>query len=302
MVCLVNETMKPGFLDHPHGFGDTRTQRRDGRLGSAPKGVQVEPSNIWGTSESRSNRPRRGPPAGWGRPRTIITTNDNDNINDSSPFPVPSSISSESSLTGTSLALTTIATTTSTSTNTTLSSTSRTSHHPENPFAGQPWLPVKTMGVPKAALNDWYMQKPRSWQCSNDQYITWSDGGMPHQMKFTCAFVCPLSGEVFLSGEYGNAKHYTVQHDAVHGIKMVWYSECIVSRCVYLSSIYHQSIIYLTIDMCIYLLWISLTTTRFVRFSSQKDGSPAWSCLSGVRLHVIPSCLWYRVTIGSFGS
>ena len=99
LFCASGETMKPGFLDHPHGFGDTRTQRRDGRLGSAPKGVQVEPSNIWGTSESRSNRPRIGPPAGWGRPRTIITTNDNDNINDSSPFPVPSSISSESSLT-----------------------------------------------------------------------------------------------------------------------------------------------------------------------------------------------------------
>ena len=68
-----------------------------------------------------------------------------------------------------------------------------------NPYAGQPWLPNKTLGVPKAALNVWYMQKPRSFQCSKDQYICWSDGGRAHETKFTCVFVCPLSGE-FVEG------------------------------------------------------------------------------------------------------
>ena len=234
--------MKAGFLDHPHGFGGSRTQRRDGRLGSAPRGVPVESSNVWGTLESRPNRRRSGPPTGWGRPRTVLSNNNNNNNNNSSPMPFLSSISSESSLTGTTLALSILATTTtsnnsnSSSTTTTASplrygATSHRHDDDDNPFAGQPWLPVKTMGVPKAALNDWYMQKPRSWQCSNDQYITWNDGGMPHQMKFTCAFVCPLSGEVFLSGEYGTHKQYQVQEDALYGTKIVWYSEYIEVHC-----------------------------------------------------------------------
>jgi hypothetical protein len=92
-----------------------------------------------------------------------------------------------------------------------------------NPFAGQPWLPNKTMGVPKAALNAWYMQKPRHYQCTKDQYITWNDGGMPHRLKFTSVLVCPMSGELFFSGEYGDSKQYVVQED--HGAKVVWYGE-----------------------------------------------------------------------------
>ena len=38
-----------------------------------------------------------------------------------------------------------------------------------NPFAGEPLLPCKTTGVPKAALAGWYGQKPRSHQLSKNQ-------------------------------------------------------------------------------------------------------------------------------------
>ena len=48
---------------------------------------------------------------------------------------------------------------------------------------------------------------------------------MPHQLKFTSVFVCPLSGELFFSGEYGDSKHYTVKEE--QGAKVVWYGESI---------------------------------------------------------------------------
>lgn len=83
------------------------------------------------------------------------------------------------------------------------------------PFKSQPML----SNAPKAELLSWYSQKPRSVQITNECYITWNNGGMPHELRFTSVFVCPLSGELFLSGRYGDPESYDI--DPVTNI--VWY-------------------------------------------------------------------------------
>eukprot|EP00540_Astrosyne_radiata_P003623 CAMPEP_0116823888 /NCGR_PEP_ID=MMETSP0418-20121206/1091_1 /TAXON_ID=1158023 /ORGANISM="Astrosyne radiata, Strain 13vi08-1A" /LENGTH=485 /DNA_ID=CAMNT_0004452197 /DNA_START=154 /DNA_END=1611 /DNA_ORIENTATION=+ len=105
-----------------------------------------------------------------------------------------------------------------------------TNHNPSsnNHYASQPWLPNKTMHVPKAALAAWYNQKPRNHQLSKDCYISWNDGGLPHQLKFTSIFVCPLTGEIFCSGRHGSGSatnNYTTTTDEQTGATIVWYSK-----------------------------------------------------------------------------
>jgi hypothetical protein len=92
-------------------------------------------------------------------------------------------------------------------------------------FQGQPLLPSKTMGVPKAALNAWYGQKPEKIQLSKESFLIWNDGGMPHLQKFTCIFCCPLTGEVFASGRYGDPLLFDVQPDEATASDVVWYSK-----------------------------------------------------------------------------
>jgi hypothetical protein len=115
--------------------------------------------------------------------------------------------------------------------------TNYTKERGSDPYAGEPLLPCKTTGVPKAALSGWYGQKPRSHQLSKLQYICWHDGGMPHKLRFTCVFVCPLTGECFASGRYGaDPDAYQVEEDPSNrhanagstggaGGVIVWYSK-----------------------------------------------------------------------------
>jgi hypothetical protein len=100
-------------------------------------------------------------------------------------------------------------------------------HSSINPFLGQPLLPSLTMGVPKAALQGWYGQRPERFQVSKDQYVSWNDGGRPHELKFTCLFVCPLTAEVFSSGRYGsNSDLFVVRADEeATGADVIWYSK-----------------------------------------------------------------------------
>ena len=105
------------------------------------------------------------------------------------------------------------------------STASPSSSNNNNPLAKQPWLPNKTMGVPKSALSAWYNQKPRHCQLSKDCFISWNNGGLAHQLKFTSVFVCPLTGEIFASGRYGETVEYKTSMDEGNGAEIVWYSE-----------------------------------------------------------------------------
>jgi len=211
-------SMKPGFLNDPkaskNGLGPLRDARsipcRIWRLSPGPNDHQRDPRFV-PSSDSIGSAPKQWKISkssqGWGAvSNSSCTANRN-----YSPWNAPTTMKDNVNNDDT----TTIATEPS-------AFTASTDMSKPNPYAGQPWLPNKTLGVPKAALNVWYMQKPRSFQCSKDQYICWSDGGRAHETKFTCVFVCPLSGELFFSGEYGDSKYYTTVIDE-GGAKVVWY-------------------------------------------------------------------------------
>ena len=69
------------------------------------------------------------------------------------------------------------------------------------------------------ALSCFYGQHPRKLQASNDLFHLWNDGGPPHLLQWTCIFVCPLSGELFLAKEWPDSGPATVDHNGIHFLK-----------------------------------------------------------------------------------
>jgi hypothetical protein len=98
-----------------------------------------------------------------------------------------------------------------------------------NPYKGMASFRLnKTGGVPKAALHSVYGRPPRRKVISQENYYTWHNSGPPHLLKFTSIFCCPLTGECFASGRYGDAALY--QHTsatATEGgsINVIWYNK-----------------------------------------------------------------------------
>lgn len=74
--------------------------------------------------------------------------------------------------------------------------------------------------IPKEALHSLYGRSPRRKIISQNCYFTWHDNGPPHNLKWTTVFVCPITGECFLSGRYGASSNYTLREDGE-----VWYSK-----------------------------------------------------------------------------
>lgn len=82
--------------------------------------------------------------------------------------------------------------------------------------------------VPKAILYQFYGKKPRRKQLSNDDYFAWNNGGKPHELKFTAIFQCPLTGECFPSGRYGDPRFYevkVVQNNYGADVEQLWYTK-----------------------------------------------------------------------------
>jgi len=80
----------------------------------------------------------------------------------------------------------------------------------KNPYQQVPILPYKTMGVPKNALSSWYGKRHKNLTIQNKYFTTWNDGGIPHLLKWTCLFTCPVTGEKFPSGQFGDKSLYQV--------------------------------------------------------------------------------------------
>lgn len=78
--------------------------------------------------------------------------------------------------------------------------------------------------APKQVLSSWYSKAPRSHQLSNINYLTWRDDAMPHLVKYTSIFVCPLTGEVFASGRHGNPDAFEERSDCSGERTVFWYS------------------------------------------------------------------------------
>jgi len=53
---------------------------------------------------------------------------------------------------------------------------------------------------------------------------------MPHVLKFTSVFVCPVTGEKFCSGRYGDERYYSTQAEEEGGLTVVWYSKKILAE------------------------------------------------------------------------
>ena len=78
--------------------------------------------------------------------------------------------------------------------------------------------------APKSALHALYGRPPRRKIISQDHYFTWHNNGPPHELKWTSVFVCPITGEFFWSGRFGDARYYnvTIRDD---GSIVVWYTK-----------------------------------------------------------------------------
>lgn len=83
----------------------------------------------------------------------------------------------------------------------------------------RPLLPFKTVEVPKSALHALYGKEPRRKSIAASDFVTWHDGGPPHALQWTSCFVCPLTGELFLTRPYGANREYNEENG------MIWYKK-----------------------------------------------------------------------------
>lgn len=145
-----------------------------------------------------------------------------------------------------------------------------------NTFQGQGFLPSKTMGVPCVVLTNWFTKKPHCIQISKKQFVTWHDDGRPHLRRFTAVFVCPVTGEVFPSGRYGDDPSvYELRRDEATGADVIWFSAFlrVLTFFVHVGTITHFT-------LC-FLLLITLRKQKFGK---------AWGSRKGARLLVVATC------------
>lgn len=195
--------MKRGFLNNPKGLGDPRSNRHpfgkdsSERLGTAT-GIPTSEtmaglSWVPVTDELRQR---------WTTPWEVVAKEDTSDMMDEDD-----TISSGATIMSTQPSVSTTQ-----------------ADAPPMKLHGQPYLPHKTMDVPKNALDTWYQKEFQFQIVTSDCYFTWHNDGMPHERKFTSIFVCPITAEVFSTGTYGPKKYYTLQADPVTGATIVWFS------------------------------------------------------------------------------
>jgi hypothetical protein len=86
-----------------------------------------------------------------------------------------------------------------------------------NPFDLSTNTAKKYNYVPKSELHCLYGKRRKV--ISSESYHTWHNGGQAHSLKWTSIFVCPITGELFVSGRYSGGD-YTTTSDGT-----VWYSK-----------------------------------------------------------------------------
>eukprot|EP00523_Entomoneis_sp_CCMP467_P001950 CAMPEP_0168748648 /NCGR_PEP_ID=MMETSP0724-20121128/16286_1 /TAXON_ID=265536 /ORGANISM="Amphiprora sp., Strain CCMP467" /LENGTH=498 /DNA_ID=CAMNT_0008796487 /DNA_START=358 /DNA_END=1854 /DNA_ORIENTATION=- len=65
--------------------------------------------------------------------------------------------------------------------------------------------PSKASGLaPKATLYTWLNRPPMRIVAAAENYVTWDNGGRPHEIKYAAVFVHPRTGECFLSQRFGH--------------------------------------------------------------------------------------------------
>ena len=105
---------------------------------------------------------------------------------------------------------------------------------PTVPRLGKNFL-NKELSVPKCAISAHYGKRFRGAHVRDLCYHVWVDGGRPHEVRYAAAFVCPITGEVFVAGKWlcqNGKEHYVLRKEkAVDGttIEVAWYCECYAS-------------------------------------------------------------------------
>ena len=88
-----------------------------------------------------------------------------------------------------------------------------------SPFTVPRTIPV---GAPMMMLHTFYGQQNENVQIFSIDYFTWDNGGEPHIRKFTSVFLCPLTGELFLSGKY-SASNVSPRMDTNDNVTIFWH-------------------------------------------------------------------------------
>ena len=82
--------------------------------------------------------------------------------------------------------------------------------------------------APRAELHQFYIKKGLSneqTQTLKSYFTTWTNGAKSHELKFTCIFTCPVTGEHFASGDWRTAGSGTDEMFEVPSCQTYWYSE-----------------------------------------------------------------------------
>jgi len=104
----------------------------------------------------------------------------------------------------------------------TTSQTTSSSAMPPNTPKSAAWMPRPYMpaqaDAPKSALHGLYAAAPRRRPLSATDFCTWNNRAPPHLMYWTSCFVCPLTGEIFLTQPY-----HAKSDDYVTANGLCWY-------------------------------------------------------------------------------
>ncbi len=103
-------------------------------------------------------------------------------------------------------------------------------------FKDLPFLP-QNLGAPKNCITQWYGKRHKDLQFKEDDcFFTWNRDGNPHGMK-GCIFKCPLTGELFGCGQFGDESKYEITEESIHAgvdgaeegekVKIVWHRKSI---------------------------------------------------------------------------
>ena len=82
--------------------------------------------------------------------------------------------------------------------------------------------------VPRAELHQFYIKEGLSngqAQTLKSYFTTWTNGAKSHELKFTCIFTCPVTGEHFACGDWRTAGSGTDKMIEVPSCQTYWYSE-----------------------------------------------------------------------------
>ncbi len=118
-----------------------------------------------------------------------------------------------------------------------------TSHHEEKEICylkDIPFLP-KNLGTPKNCIPEWYARRHKDLEFkSNDCFFLWNDKAeKAHNLHHTCIFKCPLTGELFGCGQFGEDKSkYKITEESINTgdddngegekVKIVWHRKSLL--------------------------------------------------------------------------